>query len=618
MRVIISILISFLAFFVLNAQECYHAQKTLNQVPLANLSRHIDLKYLKVQLEPRMDILYFERATALWGFTIDQNLPIKLYLHSQFTIDSIKYQNQLLSFLHSDNIIEISNLFPLNQYHEIEIHYHGQPASNGFGSVGLQPDTALWTLSQPYGTYTWLPNKEDLLDKIDSVDFEITVPSLFTAVANGKDWGYVELGMKKTFYRKHRFPIAHYLIAFAVGKYYQQNFNFSYQNKTYEIINYVYAQDTTWARQETQNMINFFPFLFDKFGEYPFYSEQYGQAQFGWGGGMEHQTMTFVGSWWIELLIHEVAHQWFGDLVTCATWQDLWLNEGFATYISGLYYENNDPQWWYPFKQSKMNLTTSQPLGSVYVYDLDTTNVSSLFSKRLRYYKASMVLHQLRFIMGDTAFFQACYDYLHDPILRFRQAYTQDLKRHFQNHTSFDLNTYFQQWVYGEGHPNLFFNVQKFSDHISLQLEQHSTNPNISWFYIPIPLKIYGKFQNQNVVKDTSIFFQSSSDIHYVYGIELLDSIKIDPDLWIIKGETHVVSKLKKIKSSEIEIYPNPVQKELAINVINPEKIKIYDIHGKVILDTIYIPGKKIHVEHLLPGVYFVEIKNEKVKFLKL
>ncbi|GIV42891.1 MAG: peptidase M1 [Bacteroidia bacterium] len=610
--------IFFLAFFDIQAQECYHAQKRLDIVPLSNLSRHIDLKYLKFQVEPRMDILYFQKAAALWGFVMSENFPVKFYLHSQFTIDSIRYQNQLLNYTYANHVLEIDFSFTLNQYHEIIIFYHGEPASNGFGSVGFQPDTALWTLSQPYGTFTWLPNKEDLLDKIDSVDFEITVPSLFTAVANGKDYGFTELGMKKTYYRKHRFPIAHYLIAFAVGKYHQQNFHFLYNNIHYEIINYVYAQDTAWANQETSKMIQFFPFLFNKLGEYPFFPEQYGQAQFGWRGGMEHQTMTFVGSWWIELLIHEVAHQWFGDLVTCATWQDLWLNEGFATYISGLYYENIEPQWWLAFKQSRMNLITSQPSGSVFVPPQDTSDVLTLFDKRLRYYKAAMVLHQLRFIMGDSAFFQACYDFLHDPVLRFRQAYTQDLKRHFQNHTSFDLNTYFQQWVYGEGFPHLFLEVQKSHDHIRLQLEQQSTNPNISWFYIPIPLKIYGKFQNQPILKDTAILFQSSMDWHYINNIDQLDSIKIDPDLWIIKGETNIVSKSHPLHIPEVQVFPNPVHNEFMISVQQMEKVQVFDVYGKRILETIYVPHQKLSLEGLAPGIYFLGVQNQKIKLIKL
>ncbi|MCS7075013.1 MAG: M1 family aminopeptidase, partial [Bacteroidia bacterium] len=326
-----------------------------------------------------------------------------------------------------------------------------------------------------------------MLDKIDSLDIEITVPNGFIAVANGIDEGFRVSNSKKTFRRKHRFPIAHYLIAFAVGKYHQQNFNFTYQDKTYEIINYVYEKDTAWAHSETSKMINFFPFLFEKFGEYPFYPEQYGQAQFGWRGGMEHQTMTFVGSWWIELLVHELAHQWFGNLVTCATWQDLWLQEGFATYLSGLYYEQLEPEWWPVFKRLHIQRITSEPLGSVYANENDTSVEHKLFDSRLRYSKGAMVLHQLRFIMGDSAFFQACYDFLHDPILRFRQANTQDLKRHFQNHTSFDLDVYFQQYVYGEGYPNFFLHIEKTQNSLKLQLEQVSSNPNLPWFYIPLP-----------------------------------------------------------------------------------------------------------------------------------
>ncbi len=606
----------FLFYYYSYAQNCHHLAKTY-QAPLANLSRHVDLKYLKFRIEPKMNVLYFERASARWGFTIHDTLPLKLYLHSQLFVDSITYQNQILSFTHQNDLIEILYPFSLNQYHEVTIYYHGIPASNGFGSVGFQPDTALWTLSQPYGTYTWLPNKEDLLDKIDSVDIEITVPSVFTAVANGLDFGFTENNTKKTFYRKHRSPIAHYLIAFAVGKYYQQNFTFNYQNKTYQVTNYVYEQDTAAARFNTQNMIAFFPYLFEKFGDYPFYPEQYGQAQFGWRGGMEHQTMTFVGSWWIELLIHEVAHQWFGDLVTCATWQDLWLHEGFATYISGLYYENLDPQWWYPYKKARMNSTTSQPLGSVFVPEQDTADVSTLFSKRLRYDKPAMVLHQLRFIMGDTAFFNACYDFLHDPALRFRQAHTQDLKRHFQNHTSWDINTYFHQWVYGEGFPNLYLNAQITNNVLSLQLEQ-SSNSNIHWFHVPTPLKIYAKYQEKPVVIDTAIYFLSASDIHYIPYLETIDSIRIDPDLWTIKGEAFVVSNTAIQQPCQLMVFPNPAINEIIINTQSPELITIYDVQGNKILQKKYLPNQKMDLTQLVPGIYYIEVNNTHLKLVKL
>jgi aminopeptidase N len=600
-------------FFFLNGQECL---KTYN-VPLANLSRHIDLKYLKFQLQTQLDSLYFQKAVARWGFTIENSNHVKFYLDSQLVVDSVTYQNQSLPFLHANDILEIQYNFSVGGYHEVVIHYHGVPAQNGFGSVGFQVDTALWTLSEPYGAFTWLPNKEDLLDKIDSVDFEITVPSEFTVVANGVDLGYIQQGNQKTYFRKHRFPIAHYLIAFAVGKYYQQNFNFTYQNKNFELVNYVYEKDTAWASTETIHLIQFLTFLFDKFGEYPFYPEPYGQAQFGWGGGMEHQTVSFVGSWWIELLVHELAHQWFGDLVTCATWQDLWLNEGFATYLSGLYYEQIATQWWSIFKQQRMQSSTLEPLGSVYAYGTDTSNISTLFSKRLRYNKAAMVLHQLRFILGDTAFYQACYDYLHDPALRYRQVYTQDLKRHFQNHTSFDMDLYFQQWVYGEGYPNLFLHNQLKNNVLALQLEQQSSNPNIPWFDVPIPLKIYTKKQNIPFVVDTTIFFQSPSDTHYIAGIEVLDSIQIDPDLWIIKGTTSVVNRESSHSKNSLQIFPNPSHSEIMLNLTTNEKVTIYDLHGKKVLEKIYQPGQKIDISKLSSGVYYIQVQQTRVKWVK-
>jgi aminopeptidase N len=611
-------LLFYLAFciFFTNAQECHKVYQNL-ETPLANLSRHIDLKYLKFQLEVPMNSLNFHKAVAHWDFFLETDATIKFYLHSQLTVDSIKHQTQHLTFNHTNNILEIFHNLAIHQKHEISIYYHGIPASNGFGSIGFQADTALWTLSQPYGTFTWLPNKEDLLDKIDSVDFEITVPEEFVAVANGIDYGFLTHGNQKTYFRKHRFPIAHYLIAFTIGKYHQQNFTFNDGNKTYELINYVYFQDTLNSKIGTEKLLQFYPFLFEKFGEYPFYPEPYGQAQFGWGGGMEHQTVSFLGNWWIELLVHELAHQWFGDLVTCATWQDLWLNEGFATYISGLYYENIEPIWWSVFKSNAMKITTSQPLGAVFVNEQDTSNVPTLFSKQLRYYKAAMVLHQLRFIMGDSAFYQACYDYLNDPILRFRQAYTQDLKRHFQNHTSFDLNLYFQQWVYGEGYPNLYLNAQLSNNVLSLQLEQQSSNPNVNWFFIPIPLKIYGHYQNLPFIKDTSLFFQSSNDIHFLNHIDQLDSIRIDPDFWIIKGEAFVVSKTEKSQKLNLFVYPNPSHKEIMLNTQTPENIKIFDIHGKKIMETFYFPNQKISIETLSPGIYILEVQNHKIQFAK-
>src|SRR5690606_10981156 len=105
---------------------------------------------------------------------------------------------------------------------------------------------------------------------------------------------------------------------------------------TFPIINYLYPENYQSAVNQlavTLPIMNLFENLF---GTYPFHQEKYGHAQFGWGGGMEHTTVSFMGSFSRGLIAHELAHHWFGNKVTCGTWQDIWINEGFAEYMAGL------------------------------------------------------------------------------------------------------------------------------------------------------------------------------------------------------------------------------------------------------------------------------------------
>ena len=115
----------------------------------------------------------------------------------------------------------------------------------------------------------------------------------------------------------------------------------------------------------------------------------------------------------VTLIAHELAHQWFGNKITCGSWKDIWLNEGFATYLSGITIENLDGNDAFTtWKQQRNNSITSQPSGSVYLTDADTTSVSRIFSGRLSYNKGSMVLHMLRKKLGDASFYQALQTYL--------------------------------------------------------------------------------------------------------------------------------------------------------------------------------------------------------------
>jgi aminopeptidase N len=182
----------------------------------------------------------------------------------------------------------------------------------------------------------------------------------------------------------------------------------------------------------------------DLFEPYPYADEKYGHAEFGWGGGMEHTTVSFMGGLGRGLIAHELGHQWFGDKVTCGSWQDVWLNEGFATYLAGMVIENLDGEADFrSWKQDQISSVTYYPDGSVYIPAQDTTSVNRIFSSRLSYNKGSMVLHMLRKKLGDAVFFQGLREYLDDPNLAYGYAKTPDLMQHLESASGEDLTEFF-------------------------------------------------------------------------------------------------------------------------------------------------------------------------------
>lgn len=196
----------------------------------------------------------------------------------------------------------------------------------------------LWTLSEPYGARDWWPTKQTLNDKIDSCDIFVTTPSGYKVGSNGILLNVVQDGNNVIHHWKHIHAEPAYLIAIAVADYSEYiDWVPLDSGDSLMVLEYVYPCNLLSAQLQTTDIIPTMQFFIELFGDFPF--EKYGHAQFGWGGGMEHSSMTFVGGFNHGLLAHELAHQWFGDKITCGSWQDIWLNEGFATYLEGLTYD---------------------------------------------------------------------------------------------------------------------------------------------------------------------------------------------------------------------------------------------------------------------------------------
>jgi aminopeptidase N len=535
---------------------------------------------------------------------------IEFDLTDKLNVDSVKYHSAKLNFSQADDILKINFGSAIAQQDSLSVYYSGVPDSTGLGSF-IQSTHAgvpiIWTLSEPFGAKDWWPCKQSLDDKIDSIDIIVTCPKEYRTASNGILISDIISGNERTCFWKHRYPIATYLVCMAITNYAVFSKYVPFQNNTLQVLNYVYPEDSVNAVAGVEQIIPQMQLYDTLFGIYPFANEKYGHAQFGWGGGMEHQTMTFVKNWNFELLAHELAHHWFGDKVTCASWEDIWLNEGFATYLSGICYQHLQPDNWYSFKRNLVTSITSEKDGSVKCNDI--TSVNRIFDGRLTYNKGAMILHTLRWVLGDSVFFGALKSYLSDVNLQYNYAVTTDLKTHFENYSGQDLSWYFNDWYYGEGFPSYEITVLKnASQEITFTVDQTQSHSSVSFYELPIPI------QFKNKTHDTTLVFNhtfSGENFSANLGF-IADEIIFDPEVNIISDKNTVSWTLDE---NPVNIFPNPANSILNIESSFPGKFnnaKAYfiDVYGKSIYSASANANGtfELNISELKAGMYFVKI----------
>lgn len=585
--------------------------------------RGFDLKYhrLRWQYDPGDSAI---AGSVTSRFTTTQLLPaVHFDLASNMIVDSVTNGEGggPLTWSHNGDTLLVGFDVPLSPgaTDSTTVHYHGNPGATGFGSVGwgvhdtLPEVPMMWTLSEPYGAKSWWPCKQDLNDKIDSIDAFVTTPNAYRSAGNGVLVGETDDGTLRTCHWKHRYPIDVYLIATAATNYQVLYDTISVPGGTdVRMATYTWPEESFYADLAVGDLGEQMPLFAQLFGDYPFVNEQYGHARFGWGGGMEHQTMTFLGGWWFELTAHELAHQWFGNKVTCGRWTDLWLNEGFATYLSGLCYDFIAPQYWLGWKQALINSITSAPDGSVYV--TDTIDINRLFSSRLTYHKGAMVLHMLRWVCGDSAFFQGVHNYLDDPTLAYGTALTADLVAHLEATSGLDLTEFMEDWFTGEGFPTYTVQwTQDASGNVSVQLDQVCSHPSVGFFDMPVPIR----FKN-SMIDSTVVFDHTTSG--QVFNLNLpfqADSALFDPELWLVSGQNLVLRvPVASFGKEEILLYPNPTNTDEATLYVGTVlqggvSLRIIDPSGRVVSQQQRIINARrtsIDLRALAPGYYVLDI----------
>jgi len=509
----------------------------------------------------------------------------------------------------------------------LTITYNGNPSSSGFGSFEQSTHAGkpiLWTLSEPYGAMGWWPCKQDLIDKIDSIDIFVTHPQFFNGIheyktaSNGLMKSEVVNGANKTTHWKHRYPIPAYLIAIAVTNYSVYN-DYAYEDTADEfpITNYVYPENLSYAQANTPVTADIMEIFGDLFEMYPYADEKYGHAEFGWGGGMEHTTMSFMGSFNRDLVAHELAHQWFGNKVTCGSWEDIWLNEGFATYLTGLSKEHLDGESAFKsWREGKNSNITSSNGGSVFC--TDTTNVWRIFNGRLSYDKGSMVLHMLRYKLGDTDFYQAIKSYLIDPDLAFGYAKTIQLQNHFETQSGTDLDEYFADWFMGEGHPTYHIQWNQNATDLFIQVNQTQSHSSVSYFEMPVPIKVLG---TSGEIEWLQLDNTSNGELFTETINFTIDEIQFDPDVQLI-SKNNTVTPNPSLSSSESlfeGVFPitNPVKNQINIQTtdgISILKTSIYNTIGQKIFEQ-NNPHTVLDVAALPSGVIVLHVTTDQGVF---
>ena len=593
----------------------------------------IDITYYKLELNIDEQAHILTGATTVEGRSSVSNLnSFFLDLRDNMTVDSVFSGSSKLSFTHRSDKLNITLPTQINRDESfaVKIFYSGTPDPSGFGSFVFTTKAngkpAIWSLSEPYGSSDWWPCKDTPADKADSSDVWITVIKTLIPVSNGKLMDVVDLDTKHRYKWKNHYPIAQYLISVAIADYEIFTDYFEYApGKSMPVVHYNFPEyyDAQIADQKrTTEMLKIYS---DLFGLYPYIDEKYGHAQFGWGGGMEHQTVSSMVGFSEGLIAHELAHQWFGDKITCKDWENIWLNEGFATYCESLFLEAKYGKSAYKTSVNNDMDRARKAKGSIYVADI--SNEGEIFNGARSYSKGGTVLHMLRGVLGDSLFFKGIYNYINDPQLAYGVATTEDFKAIMEQTSGENLNYFFSEWIYGANYPDYTIAWSKEP----AGTNEYNVNINISQIqgnkplYFTMPVEIRVNFANS----DTTVrLFNNLIDQKFSFTvIKQPISITFDPNNWILKSYSVITDIDDKDIPTEFELaqnYPNPFNPSTIIQYSVPPvmknanstnmKLKVFNSLGesvRTLIDAEQEPGEysvEFNAAGLASGVYYYRL----------
>lgn len=508
---------------------------------------NIDVLYHKIywRINPDTTVKYL-KGFVQTNFKTIQDLvsTISFDLRDVMSIDSVIFRNAQLppaSINRSGNIVTLSLGVSLanNFIDSVRIYYQGVPPAATGASQGYQranSSTAgnyITTLSESYEDRDWWPCKADMQDKIDSMDIIVNVPwasptaaDTFWVASNGRLVDSTITGGNRTFVFKTRYPIASYLVFVSVARFNRYYRSVNVSGTEIPVVYNLFRGKSTSQYNSILSAMDDMNFMLQgfstRFGDYPFKNEKHGYYDGLLGaGGMEHQTMSGMATSALtssRTLAHELNHQWFGDNVTFATWNDLWLAEGFARYSEALAGEIMPSLGINPFGvRSGIKSSALSYSVSVWIPDANMVNSNAIWNSSYGgavYERGGMIVSMLRAMSGDAKFFQALANY--QTQLKGKSATADSLKNQFNTVLGVDITPFFNDYVGGsgkgttavggKGYPT---NTVNWNSPVANKLiiqaggQTQSSGSNVSYFRGPVVLHLRGSVATQ----DTTITY---------------------------------------------------------------------------------------------------------------
>lgn len=469
----------------------------------------------------------------------------------ELAIDSVTVNNQSASYQRSAGLlnIKLENNLPRGTSMVVVVSYHGKPKDGLILTADKAGKPSAVGDNWPNRLHHWIPSFDHPSAKA-TVTFSVTAPARDMVVANGKlDRVENSSGMSRTWTYTESVPIPPYCMIIAVGDF------AVIQPPTQEVtpLSYYLPQpDRRFALQGFAAANPSLKFFSQTVAPYPYEKLALIVAATRFGGMENSSAIVFSNSLFDtrpdapasgvfkirpglrNVVAHEIAHQWFGDSVTEATWADLWLSEGFADYFAGLFiqrYEGESTFQSYMQQEAEAYFSYEKKTRSP-IHDTETKDLFKLLNAN-NYQKGAWVLHMLRAELGDAAFFRGIRNYYEAH--KNATAATEDLRNALETASGKDLKEFFASWIYGAGHPNyqLSWRWNSRTGKVTLTLRQLQREP---FFPNAVPIEIVTKGGKRRVVLKPS-------------GEQITEEVKlqgrptavsIDPENTILK-ETRII-----------------------------------------------------------------------------